>query len=409
MESRSSEYLGESGIVGTDDKMPSDRRFASLDGLRAIAILLIIIHNAGSVNGGADGIALKLWAVLSNAGWVGVQLFFALSGFLITRILLDAKGEPGWLRSFYARRVLRIMPLYYAFLFFVFVIAPHIDALRPLSTGGTLNDGWFWAYLANWVTPFGHQAAGLPHLWSLAVEEQFYLLWPLIIAIASERVVVRVAALTVIAALATRAAVHAIYPESIATLAAYSWTIARADAIVLGGLVAVGVRHPRILAFMRAHLWSAFVAVSLAVLVTLAVQRGLSSEGLVGDFVNKPLSGIMSALLVLACVSGSLPGLARNAVEGKLVRGLSRPTLTTIGKYSYGIYVMHMPVHVLLRGSFHDLLANGSGSSRFNAHVGYSALVFTISTLLAFVSWHLLEQRFLSLKRYFPMPVRRFA
>jgi peptidoglycan/LPS O-acetylase OafA/YrhL len=107
---RLSAYEGESGIVGSGSDEAAVR-IDALDGIRALAIILVMIHNVGSVAGPSSGTALKLWGLLSNAGWIGVQLFFALSGFLITRILLRSAGTPGWMKSFYARRALRIVPL----------------------------------------------------------------------------------------------------------------------------------------------------------------------------------------------------------------------------------------------------------------------------------------------------------
>src|SRR6185503_13518930 len=117
-----------------------------LDGLRGFAVLLVIIHNAGSVQGPRDGAVLKLWAVISNAGWVGVELFFALSGFLITTILIANRGTAGYFRNFYARRILRIMPLYYAFLIFIFFIAPRFTLFSSLAVTAPPHPVWFWSY-----------------------------------------------------------------------------------------------------------------------------------------------------------------------------------------------------------------------------------------------------------------------
>src|SRR4051812_8053988 len=162
--------------------------FPGLDGLRGLAILMVmILHFGGTTEQGMSG--LNLWfSRITGAGWCGVDLFFVLSGFLITGILYDAKGTPGGLRNFYARRVLRIFPLYYATLIVLFVILP---LLAPGPNPGldkvALHQGWLWLYLSNFAAVFigDHTfAAGLVqagHFWSLAIEEQFYLVWPLIV------------------------------------------------------------------------------------------------------------------------------------------------------------------------------------------------------------------------------------
>lgn len=406
VKSGGSGYQGESGLVGAVGDDRSDVRLPALDGLRAVAIVLVIMHNAGPVQGGFDGIGLRLWAVLSNAGWVGVQLFFALSGFLITRILLRGKGERGWLRSFYVRRLLRIVPLYYAFLLFVFFVAPHVRILQPLIGSGSANAAWYWLYLANWSEPFVGGPHGLPHVWSLCVEEQFYLLWPVVIACASERVIAWVAAGTFACALVARLGVHAFLPDTVAGSAAYTWTICRVDTIALGAIVALGLRSPTMTAWMRSHVRTALVVTAIVALLATGAQRGFPPQETLGEAVNQPLGSILSALVVLVCVCGHLSAAQGGHVQVRLLRALSAGWLTSIGKYSYAIYVLHLPLHILLSGTFRGVLTAGDGSTRFLAHVGYTALVLGISYALARVTWTLLEQPFLSLKRYVPMPSR---
>jgi peptidoglycan/LPS O-acetylase OafA/YrhL len=400
-------YTGESGIVGAVHPSARDSRVAALDGLRGLAILLVIAHNAGSAIGPLDGIVLKLWAVISNAGWAGVQLFFALSGFLITRILLNAKGGPGLMRSFYARRVLRIVPLYYVVLAFTFFVAPHIHALHAIASSGDRSQFWYWTYLSNWVSPFGTASHGLPHVWSLAVEEQFYLIWPLLVVLSSKRVLGWICFFMVISALIARVALHIILPPEVVSSAAYEFTITRWDGIALGGLVALVMSKPRIVTMIRPYLWPAMIAMTLALLVALLVQHGLPAQGPVPELVNLPLTALLSALVVLACVSDNGGNGQHSGRPSLLVRFFSARWLTWIGTYSYAIYVFHMPIHLLLAPLVEGRLAQGSANVRFALLLGYVVLVFTLSSLLALLSWHVLEQPMLGLKRYFPMPVGR--
>src|SRR5262245_39580963 len=148
----------------------------ALDGLRGIAILLVIPHNADVFSNSAAW----LWpaALLAHAGWIGVQLFFVLSGFLITRNLLDSRAADNYFQSFYWRRVLRIFPLYYLTLIAGLVIAPRLFQFPSGALASLQNQAWLWTFLSNWTQPLGLEVSGFSHFWSLAIEEQFYLVWP---------------------------------------------------------------------------------------------------------------------------------------------------------------------------------------------------------------------------------------
>ena len=129
---------------------------------------------------------------VASVGWIGVDLFFVLSGYLIAGILLDAKGTSGAFRRFWKRRALRISPLYYVACGFMFFVLPHIGffALEPVVRRFTAGQAWYWLYGVNLLdvlrggtaTPFN-----TAHFWSLAVEEQFYLLWSLVVLAVSRK------------------------------------------------------------------------------------------------------------------------------------------------------------------------------------------------------------------------------
>src|SRR5579863_7477782 len=133
---------------------PLPAHLPSLDGLRGIAIALVVVHNMGTLYEyppGAGGAAL---GILISRGWVGVQLFFVLSGFLITGILLDTQSAHNVLSVFFARRTLRIWPLHYAVLIVVFVVLPALGPLPPTLAHDQAHQIWLWTYLSNWVGPF---------------------------------------------------------------------------------------------------------------------------------------------------------------------------------------------------------------------------------------------------------------
>ena len=150
-------------------------RLPTLDGLRAIAVLLVVPHNLNLI---ATYGSPDLFVAAVHRGWIGVQLFFVLSGFLITGILLDARDAPDYYRSFFVRRVLRIFPLYYATLLVLFVLLPAFGLLPSSFRRDPMVELSYWAYFSNWYGPFHQGPEAVSHFWSLAIEEQFYLLWP---------------------------------------------------------------------------------------------------------------------------------------------------------------------------------------------------------------------------------------
>jgi peptidoglycan/LPS O-acetylase OafA/YrhL len=370
----------------------------ALDGLRGLAVLLVVVHTAGTVSGELSSFALKLFASLANPGWAGVQLFFALSGFLITRILLESKGAPGYFPRFYMRRVLRIFPLYYATLALVFFIAPHVGGLEPLAERGPRTSLWYWTYLANWAFPFGGLAPSLAHFWSLAVEEQFYIVWPALVLVLRERSLAILCGAMVLGALLVRALLFRIYEPITAGSAAYNFTIARCDALAMGALVAVLVRQPGL---MRK---AARVAgpVSVAILVVLAgffaKQRGFNSLEFPIATIGQTLLAALSAALVLLCVASP-----RDNGSVRLQQVMSAAWLRSVGKYSYAIYVIDLPLGRVLRPHVAALLSRGSPLTRLALHLGWVAVMFVLSYALAVVSWHVIEQPFLRLKRFFPL------
>jgi peptidoglycan/LPS O-acetylase OafA/YrhL len=391
----------ESGIVGSPAKAASIVRIEGLDALRGFAVLWVVVHNTGAIRGDLDSLVLKGLAVVSGFGWAGVQLFFALSGFLITRILLRSRGAPEALRAFYARRTLRIFPLYYVLLVLTFVIAPRVTWLESIAHRGSVSPLWYWLYLSNWIVPFGGGTAALAHVWSLAVEEQFYLVWPLLVLRMSERSIVKVCGLMLIVAYATRPLLHLFFSDPSAAQAAYEFTITRWDAIALGALVAVAGHAGQGLRLVQRVVLPAlpWLVVSLAFVVL--VGHAVSSQGRTTEMITMPLTAVVSAAVVAWVAVGGPPLPGR-----KLWRRL-RPIasiLSWFGTYSYAIYVFHRPVDMMLAQWSSLQLLLGTTTHRAIAFVGYFVLVLGVTTVLAICSWFSLEQPLLSLKRYFPMP-----
>src|SRR3954466_4450020 len=209
----------------------------TLDGLRGIAILAVMIHHAAEFGqGNSPATAVHQFLHL---GRHGVDLFFVLSGFLITGILLDSKGSPRYFSTFYARRTLRIFPLYYGVLLVVLVVLPLIVPQPPAAREVIADQGWLWLYASNILMAwrnrvlFNGEHVYLSHFWSLAVEEQFYLVWPLVVLLVGGRGLAWVCA----ACLPVALVVRGLTTRGSEFSAAIFLTPCRVDSLAVGALV----------------------------------------------------------------------------------------------------------------------------------------------------------------------------
>lgn len=340
-------------------------RLPQLDGIRGIAILMVIIHNES-----VKYPLLSLDRLFTN-GWMGVDLFFVLSGFLITAILLDSKQSAGYFRNFYIRRCLRIWPLYYASLFFMFVVVPLV---RP-SEGATIfaerSSPW-WAYpfyLQNFLVPIPANATGLLGVtWSLAIEEQFYLVWPLVVRFSS-MVALRRIALTVVCL----SPLLRLFMVS-QGLQIYSNTFSRLDGLMAGALLACVIRSKGFEpSRFLGRAWVAFLALGpLAFAITSVDARWFVFS--------------MSAVASVALVYVSL-----YSKQQWLQSLLTNRFIVYTGAISYGLYLLHkIPFNLgrLLSLDDYPVLA--------------APILLAVSYGIATLSWIFLEKPFLKLKRFFP-------
>ena len=367
----------------------------ALDGLRAIAVLVVVAHNVSLVNGEHGFFVHQLESML-HRGWMGVQLFFVLSGFLITRILLDTRDSPQYFGSFYTRRALRIFPLYYAVLIALFVIVPAFGPLPAVyaEDGPLSRQGWLWLYLSNWTGPRGFGGGSPPvfHFWSLAVEEQFYLLWPLVVFLCrTPRRLMQVCLGVVVAALLCRAAYLLAGTDPTAI---YTSTLSRMDALALGALVAAWMRSPARPRPDRATvvrlLWTAIAITAAGWIVTRGFPRFTATEESIGfTFVAAACAAWLAAAVLAAASPES---------QGRWYRLLASRALRPTAKYSYAMYVLHAPLHVLIGL---PLLQRWLGTTEPDVApaVLYIAIVMIASFAAAWLSYRLLEQPFLRLRR----------
>ena len=365
----------------------------ALDGIRGIAILAVcLFHLTLLIPGrGFD----RVWAESCAFGWAGVDLFFTLSGFLITGILLDSKGAPQFFRNFYARRVLRIFPLYYAVLAVSIVVLPHLHALRGRTFGaGDGSSLWYWSYLCNLSIARRHAfpQGPLSVTWSLAIEEQFYLVWPAIVWLLTRRQLVWTCVAVCIAALLTRAALHW---DGADWISLYVLTPCRMDALAAGALAAAVVRGPGGIAAALP------VARQCAALVVLAAAALFTWQGT--HWIFAAPGNVIGYSLLAAGFAAAIVIAVALPPRHIAARILGSRALVLFGTLSYAMYLFHDPVRSLVRETILDpgRLPSVSGS-RLPGQCLFYVVALSLTTGVAWVSWNTFERRGLSLKRYFP-------
>jgi peptidoglycan/LPS O-acetylase OafA/YrhL len=352
----------------------------ALDGLRGLAILLVVVFHF-TVRAEGSGTLRRVLLHLSAAGWVGVDLFFVLSGFLITSILLDAKGSDGYFRNFYMRRVLRIFPLYYGTLFVAFAIVPlfHPVAVR--------NQWALWAYLANF---YPAKDSAFTHFWSLAVEEQFYLVWPAVVLLLGRREMIAFCGVVIATALACR--VGRVLNHKDAELT-YYMIHCRMDSLAVGGLLALSAHGPAgMTALAKPAKWVGSIALLLLGGIYVYQHGYFGYNAPLVQTIGHTLLGLFFGSLLVLTVLASRPSVLGRAFNGT--------TLRFFGKYSYGIYVIHGLLHPWLN-SYFPLKAMPKGGLFYAAWGGRILLGAAISTAAAVAIWHAYEKHFLKLKRFF--------
>jgi len=367
-------------------------RMPELDGLRGLAILFVVWHNAGLTwYHHRPGFLAELFSISANMGWVGVQLFFVLSGFLITGILLDEKGRSRQLFKFYMRRALRILPLYYSVLLLAFVVLPLLGAAPAWLDQDRARQVWYWTFLINWAAPVIGGGDTLAHFWSLAVEEQFYLLWPLLVVF-MRRSALFWSCLGLIATAVILREWLIVRDAEFAQEAAYQFTAARWDALATGGLLALALRQRAL--FDRLARWSVLAVCAVLGYMVLAIalfhNYAAVEPGIAA--MNQTVVALLFALLIFFALAQD--------PDRVVPRCLRLAPLRKAGKYSYAIYVFHVPmIHVW--GSLRAALPGWSSAPSLLMVLADIAAVFTLSAALALVSWRFLEAPLLRLKRFF--------
>ena len=350
----------------------------ALDGLRGVAVIGVLVFHFGQAFPQLEYYIPHLLLRSSRLGQTGVDLFFVISGFLITGKLLDTKSSAGFFSNFYARRALRTFPLYFAVVFFTYTLFPAWFGLSQLDR----HQWWLWTYLANLPSTFGVEGVHFSHLWSLSVEEQFYLVWPAVVFLCDRRALLRVCVGCVLLAVASRVVIEA------SGYSSFYFTLCRLDALSAGALLAVLARGPSGVRGWSRFGWSAGGALVCGAipLYVLVSGRGLFAVQIVKYSLT---AGLYAALLMIAVTARP------NSFSQRM---LSLSWLRASGKYSYGIYLFHPFVAASIAVGTRRIgwTVTSPGGSVIEALVDL-VIVYGV----AWLSYHGFEKRFLRLKGRF--------
>jgi peptidoglycan/LPS O-acetylase OafA/YrhL len=358
-------------------------KMPELDCLRGIAVLMVLFYHGFFWSTGLQGLSgiEKIFVSATSCGWLGVNLFFVLSGFLITGILIDSRLEPHYFRKFYVRRALRILPAFYALLVLL--------AFNGYRGHYYLLASFF--YLSN-LTPLWGVAMSYPMLWSLAVEEHFYLLWPALLRKLSVEAIPKLVLGIVIVEPILRGTSFLL--GWTVGLSYYTWLVA--DGLAVGAALAFYFRQPR---FSRQRV--AQLSIGLVTLACLMASLGSRY----GILTRQRLLGSGLQLTTFNLFFGGLLGMTLLLGTSKYRFLVNRPGLVLFGNISYGLYLIHWMVF-----AWYDNFVSSRwpGSSPITGRFGLMTLRFgivsAVAVLMACLSRRYFEEPFLRLKDRFAEP-----
>lgn len=368
-----------------------------LDGLRAIAVLLVMFgHISSSLNWPVESGFQKPFNLLTNMGWIGVQLFFVLSGFLITQILIKDRAKPNYFKNFYIRRSLRIFPIYYLTLLFFFVLIP-LTVGTPEWLGDSVDDQlWFWTYLQNWNRPFSNHGALAP-LWSLAIEEQYYLIWPLFVFMFQNRTLKIICFFMIVSAPIFRFFLFNYLPnyvegENIAKATAYNFTIARWDAIAIGSLIGIFVKEGKS-QILQSIAKYGIIILAIIILTQIALFSNFTSVSSGIGLLNQTTAAFFFGCVIILVYSSVSSNLSISVLE--------LAPLKSIGKISYSMYLFHLPLTVVWLGYWKVSFESVSALKTLIIVFFHYATLVLITYGLSLLSWKVFEHPILRYKDRF--------
>lgn len=371
-----------------------ESRIKELDGLRGLAVTLVMaLHLFKRAAYFTEHPVLETFTKFTTVGWVGVDLFFTLSGFLITSILLKSKTGEHYFRNFYVRRALRIFPLYYTAIAFVLLFAPKVEPEFTAQLNIALPV--MLLYQQNWALLFRdfHLTQYLGITWSLAIEEQFYLLWPLIVYKLDREKLVKFSVGYILLSIVSRTLGTLLWPDlPQASTFFYYTSFARFEEMLFGGLLAVFLTYEGAEEKVRRFATPLF-AVSFTVFVALHILSLPGSPHPEHASLPLTLGGYTTAaLFTIGLIGIFITRPPRNIF--RLIFG--NPVLTFLGKYSYSMYLFHMSAALILLDVFWHSELRG-----WKPFILYPLTTYIVTVVIALLTWNLLEKHMLGLKKYF--------
>jgi peptidoglycan/LPS O-acetylase OafA/YrhL len=362
----------------------------TLDGVRGVAILMVIFShfNYDSLLQKKDMVFEPVLSRLNMFGDTGVDLFFLLSGYLITTILLESKAKPvnEYLKNFYARRFLRIFPLYYLILFLLFILLPFFIIYDQAAQKFLENQLFVWLYLSNWpgigIDWDSSSSFWLGHFWSLAVEEQFYLMWPMVVYFSDNKSLKLINTFLILLSVCS----VTIFSFN-SDLIFFEWrTVSRGGALCLGSLIAIYSYEKHDFKFITGN--------PLLFITSLLIYfAALCSPRL--SFFNAHIHYAAWFFYAICFV------FLINIKKGLLHNILSSRILAFLGIISYGLYVYHGVLRPQVYTYIENFFASYStGFVLFDLFI-YSILVLVLNVIIATISYYCYEKLFLKMKKYF--------
>ncbi|MFD1255699.1 acyltransferase family protein [Mucilaginibacter terrae] len=340
--------------------------YKELDGVRGLAALMVVLFHIKQSGLSKDAFAQIIFKA-GNIGQTGVILFFVLSGFLITRILIVSKHKNGYFKNFFVRRSLRIFPLYYLALVVFLIVYPYLVYGQPIS----FDKSWtFWLYLQNIGMTFKWNQEGPAHLWSLAVEEHFYLIWPFVVYWVSDKTLLKIIAIVIFFCIAFR-----ILLLNNGYAGIFYFTLTTVDCLAIGGFVALNEKYN----------WLNLKQLGFIFFITVIILgfNWILFKGKGNDYIQilkLPFIAILYMCVINFLISS----------ESYFNTIFKTRFLTYTGKVSYGLYIFH-PLCIELIKKFYIQ----------KSFLFYLVAVFMSSFLLASLSYYGYETWFLKLKKKF--------
>jgi peptidoglycan/LPS O-acetylase OafA/YrhL len=364
------------------NSIPVTQRISALDGFRGLAILLVTLYRFAEVSFPSEVVGnLPSKAILLGAA--GVDFFFVLSGFLISGILLDAKSRPdSYFGRFYLRRSIRIFPLYFASLLACLVVLPLCLGNQTISGEIRGNSLHLWMYTMNlnmaWLNDWCY--GSLNHFWSLAVEEQYYLVWPILVFWLSPRNLLRLCLVLLVGFAVARIGFSV---AALGSVAEKTFTLFRLDGLLLGSVAAIISRDfPNWRSYLGSYRWS-----GVLLFVLFASTLPMGSHDYTVRFTI--VSGVATALLMSTLASPS------SSWENRL---LDNWPLKQLGKYSYAMYVFQLPLIPLMSPWLSPVSLSQQLGSPLMAGAAYVGIMLLLTYTAAVISWHCFECWFLELR-----------